>query len=69
MPSMEHPPEAEPMGIEECVQEGDAPGGIDIHSLVCLVSCVSLSMFQSHDCMYSGEHVQTILLNIFFFHS
>ena len=34
MPSMEHPPEAEPMGIEECVQEGDAPGGIDIHSLV-----------------------------------
>ena len=38
MPSMEHPPEAEPMGIEECVQEGDAPGGIDIHSLVCLIS-------------------------------
>lgn len=35
IPSMEHPPEAEPMGIEECVQEGDAPGGIDIHSLVC----------------------------------
>ena len=33
--SMEHPPEAEPMGIEECVQEGDAQGGIDFHSLVC----------------------------------
>ena len=46
MPSMEHPPETEPMGIEECVQEGDAPGGIDIHSLVCLMPCVSLSMFQ-----------------------
>ena len=35
--SMEHPTEAEPMGIEECVQEGDAQGGIDIHSLVCMV--------------------------------
>lgn len=45
MPSMEHPPEAEPMGIEECVQEGDAQGGIDIHSLVCFIfdSFVSLA--------------------------
>ena len=34
---LEHPPEAEPMGIEECVQEGDAQGGIDIHSLVRLL--------------------------------
>ena len=25
------------MGIEECVQEGDAQGGIDIHSLVRLL--------------------------------
>ena len=32
--SIEHPPEADPMGIEECVQEGDAQGGIDIHGLV-----------------------------------
>jgi len=47
---MEHAPEAEPMGIEECVQEGDAPGGIDIHSLVCLISFVSLSIFQSTAC-------------------
>lgn len=50
VPSMEHAPEAEPMGIEECVQEGDAPGGIDIHSLVCLMSFVSLSIFQSTAC-------------------
>lgn len=54
MPSIEHPPEAEPMGIEECVQEGDALGGMDIHSLVCLISCVilcilfDLSIFQPH---------------------
>ena len=48
MPSIEHPPEAEPMGIEECVQEGDALGGIDIHSLVCLISFVSLSIVQLH---------------------
>ena len=34
--STEHPPEVEPLGIEECVQEGDATGGIDIHSMVCL---------------------------------
>ncbi|CAH3150356.1 unnamed protein product [Pocillopora meandrina] len=33
--SIEHPPEADPMGIEECVQEGDAQGGIDIHGLTC----------------------------------
>ena len=34
--SIEHPPEVEHLGIEECVQEGDAQGGIDIHSVVCL---------------------------------
>lgn len=33
--STEHPPEVEPLGIEECVQEGDATGGIDIHSMTC----------------------------------
>jgi len=52
MPSIEHPPEAEPMGIEECVQEGDALGGMDIHSLVCLISfvvlCILFSPYFSH---------------------
>ena len=43
--SIEHPPEVEHLGIEECVQEGDAQGGIDIHSVVCLtVKKMSLSI-------------------------
>ena len=58
--SIEHPPEADPMGIEECVQEGDAQGGIDIHGLVscffiitpftytCLLTDISLSHWDDH---------------------
>lgn len=58
--SIEHPPEADPMGIEECVQEGDAQGGIDIHGLVsyffiitpftytCLLTDISLSHRGDH---------------------
>ena len=58
--SIEHPPEADPMGIEECVQEGDAQGGIDIHGLVsyffiitpftytCLLTDISLSQRSDH---------------------
>ena len=42
---LEHPSEAEPMGIEECVQEGDAQGGIDIHSLVCFLLKVHQLIF------------------------
>ena len=44
--SMEHHSEAEPMGIEECVQEGDALGGIDIHSLVCPLLTITMLMLQ-----------------------
>ena len=48
------------MGIEECVQEGDAQGGIDIHGLVscffiitpftytCLLTDISLSHRGDH---------------------
>jgi len=43
---MEHHSEAEPMGIEECVQEGDALGGIDIHSLVCPLLTITMLMLQ-----------------------
>ena len=67
--SIEHPPEADPMGIEECVQEGDAQGGIDIHGLVscffiitpfrytCLLTDISLLQKGDH-----GRGIRTLSL-------
>lgn len=45
MLSMDYFFEVELMDIEECVQEGDVLGGIDIYSLVCLMLCVSFFYF------------------------
>lgn len=51
MLSMDYFFEVELMDIEECVQEGDVLGGIDIYSLVCLMLCVSFFLFQLRVCI------------------